>query len=116
MTENFKQWLGQEVDVEIDRPIGSAHPEFPNIIYPINYGHIPGTYSEIDHEEIDAYILGPEKPLQTFKGKVMAVIVRDDDEIKLIVTNGRRYTVEDIERTVFFQEKYYKHRIEEATN
>ena len=34
--------LGKIVKVTVDRPLGSAHPNYPNMIYPINYGYIEG--------------------------------------------------------------------------
>ena len=43
------------VNVIVDRPLGSAHPDYPDLIYPINYGYIEGTMAE-DGEEEDAYI------------------------------------------------------------
>lgn len=56
------EYLGTIVDVEIDRPMGSKHPEY-NYIYPINYGYIPNTKAK-DGEEIDAYVLGEFEPLE----------------------------------------------------
>ncbi|MFH1206984.1 MAG: inorganic pyrophosphatase [Patescibacteria group bacterium] len=109
--ENYKEWLGQNVTVAIDRPIGSSHPDFRDLMYPVNYGHIPGVVSDIDHEDIDAYILGQPQPLVSFEGKVIAVINRDNDEIKLVVTDGLEVAKEDIEKQVNFQEKYFKHSI-----
>ena len=38
----MKTYLGKEVKVIIDRPLGSCHPKF-DMIYPINYGYIPNT-------------------------------------------------------------------------
>jgi inorganic pyrophosphatase len=29
--------------IVIDRPHGHAHPLYPDIIYPCDYGHVPGT-------------------------------------------------------------------------
>jgi len=112
MKQNLKFWLGKKVKVKIDRPVGSKHPN-PKLktIYPINYGFIPGTFSEADNEEIDAYVLGPQKPLDRFKGKVIAVIRRKDNEIKLVVTDGTDYTIEEIKKLTYFQEKYHKSRI-----
>lgn len=39
-----KSYLGKTVDIQIDRPIGSVHPEHPGLIYPVNYGHIPNVF------------------------------------------------------------------------
>lgn len=49
--------LGKIVTVTVDRPLGSCHPEHPDLYYPINYGFIEGTIAA-DGEEEDAYILG----------------------------------------------------------
>ncbi len=106
-----KYWLRKTVKVEIDRPLNSAHPQFPKNIYPINYGYIPNTFSEIDKEEIDAYVMGPSEPIKNFIGKVIAVIVRTDDEIKLVVTDGIKYSNQDIRRMTDFQEKYHESSI-----
>lgn len=105
-------WLGRVVKVKIDRKIGFKHPDPQyQTIYPINYGFIPGTYPEADKEEIDAYVLGSEEPLEEFEGKVIAVIQRKDSEIKLIVTDGRDYTIEEIRELTDFQEKYHESEI-----
>lgn len=109
--DNYKFWLGKIVTVKIDRPIDFIHPDFPKTVYSVNYGFIPDTFSEVDNEEIDAYVLGKDKPLKEFKGKVIAVIVRVDNEIKLIVTDGTDYSDKEIEKLTHFQEKYYKSKI-----
>ena len=112
MSLDHKSWLGKEVKVKIDRPLGSKHPDSRfDLVYPVNYGFIPQTYCESDNEEIDAYVLGPKEPLKEFSGVVMAVIQRLDDELKLVVTDGRDYTVEEIKKLTDFQEKYFKSEI-----
>ena len=32
--------MGAEVLVHVDRPLGSRHPKYGNLIYPVNYGYI----------------------------------------------------------------------------
>jgi len=94
----------------MDRPLGSKHPD-PRFttIYPINYGYIPGTISEADQEEIDAYVFGPKIALAEFEGVVIAGIKREGDgEIKLIVSAGEDYTIDEIKELTHFQEKYHK--------
>lgn len=105
-------YLGKQVQVVMDRPLGSKHPKYEDMIYPINYGYIPDTLSG-DGMEIDAYILGEDKPLQTFQGLVIALIKRKDDrEYKLVVASDReRYTMEDIRRETAFQEQYFQSEI-----
>lgn len=31
-------FLGRTVQVTVDRPLGSAHPQYPDTVYPVNYG------------------------------------------------------------------------------
>jgi len=108
---NAKDFLGKEMKVVVDRPLGSKHPEY-NYIYPVNYGYIPNTASG-DGDELDAFILGENKPLEKFKGVCGAVIQRtDDDDDKLVVVGqGRTLSDSEIEKQVEFQEKWFKHEI-----
>lgn len=104
-------YIGRIVEVEMDRPLGSVHPKH-GFIYPVNYGYIPGTTSG-DGEELDAYVLGEHVPLKTFRGRVIAVIHRlDDDDDKLVVmADGRNYSDEQIYALVEFQEQWFKSEI-----
>lgn len=73
MKSNAFNYIGKEVNVIIDRPLGSSHPNYPNLIYLTNYGYVPNTVSG-DGEELDCYILGEYKPLKEYKGECIAVI------------------------------------------
>ena len=64
---NNKDYIGKIVDVNIDREFGSRHPKH-GFIYPVNYGYIPNTISG-DGEELDAYVLGVQEPLDVFYKK-----------------------------------------------
>lgn len=101
------------VTVKIDRPIGSYHPKHKDLYYPINYGYVEGVIAG-DGEEQDAYILGINEPLETFTGNIIAVIHRiNDNETKWVVAKeNTNYTVQEIEKQVQFQEKYFEHFIE----
>ena len=101
--------IGNIVKVIVDRPLGSHHPKYKNMIYTVNYGYVPGIIAA-DGEEQDAYILGVNEPITEFTGKVIAVIHRFDDvEEKLIVVpNGAYLTKEEIIRQVDFQERFFK--------
>ena len=101
-------FLGNIVSVEIDRPLGSRHPQW-GFIYPINYGFVPNTRAP-DDEELDAYVLGIFKPLREYTGKCVAVIHRlDDDDDKLIlVPEDRDYTDDQIRALTEFQERFFK--------
>jgi inorganic pyrophosphatase len=103
----MEEYLGKIVDVIVDRQMGSRHPEH-GFIYPINYGYIPETMAA-DGEEIDAYILGEFKPIEKFKGIVIAVIKRKDDiEDKLVVAETlNSYDIAQIKSLTEFTEKYF---------
>ena len=104
-------YLGKEVEVEIDRSMGSAHPKH-GFIYPVNYGYIPNTVSG-DGEELDAYVLGVFEPVENFKGTCIAIIHRtnDDDDKLIVVPKGKEYSNDAIESLVEFQEKFFEHEI-----
>ncbi len=36
-----ERYLGKTVTIKIDRHMGSVHPNYPDTVYPINYGYIP---------------------------------------------------------------------------
>ena len=96
------------VTVTIDRPLGSLHPEYPDLRYGLNYGYIEGISSP-DGDWQDAYIMGIDKPVSEFKGQVIAEIHRRDDiETKWVVAPiGTTFTAEEIRSATFFQERYF---------
>ena len=100
--------LGNIVKVIIDRPLGSHHPKHKDIIYPVNYGYIPGVIAP-DGEEQDAYILGVNEPITQFVGKVIAVIHRlNDIEDKWVVApENKVFSKDEIADLVAFQEKFF---------
>ena len=104
--------IGKIVTVTVDRLIGSCHPEYPDMIYPINYGYVKGIMAP-DGEEQDAYIIGIDDPVAEFCGRVIAIIQRlDDIESKLVVApDGIKFTENDIIAKTYFQEKYFKIKI-----
>lgn len=107
--EDYKDVLGKAVHCVMDRPLGSRHPRHPEMVYPINYGAVPGVMAG-DGAEQDVYVLGPTVPLAAFDGVVIAVIHRFDDvEDKWVVAEAPgTYTAEEILTTVKFQEQYYE--------
>ena len=104
--------LGEIVRVIIDRPLGSAHPNYPDMIYPINYGYIEGIIAP-DGKEQDAYVLGVDFKIEEFDGKIIAIIHRlDDVEDKWVVApQNANYSKEDIEKQIFFQEQFFSYEI-----
>lgn len=101
--------FGKTVTVLVDRPLGSRHPEHPDIVYPINYGHVPGVMAP-DGEEQDAYLLGVDEPVGRYTGVVSAAVHRlDDVEDKWIVTQeGFAFSEAEIREKLRFQEQYFR--------
>ena len=105
-------YIGKKVKAQIDRPINSGHPRYPESKYPINYGFVPKTISG-DGKELDCYILGVDVPLNQFEGRCIAVIHRtnDDDDKLVIVPEGKDFSDEEIRKQTYFQEQYYESEI-----
>ena len=106
-----KQYLGQRIEVKMDRPLGAKHPQW-GYVYETNYGFIPHTLSD-DGEELDAYVLGIDTPLDTFTGRCIAIIHRmDDNDDKLVVVpDGMELSDQEIESLTAYQEKWFNHII-----
>lgn len=110
--EKLETMIGQNINVFIDRPIGSVHPKHNDIIYPINYGYIKEILA-VDGDYQDVYVLGEDNVIDYCSGKVYAVIERENDvEDKLIVTtDDKDYSNEEIKEKINFQEKFFKYKI-----
>lgn len=106
--EDSIKYLNKTVNVKMDRPLGSKHPDW-DLIYEVNYGYVPNTISG-DGEELDCYVLGVDKPLDNFTGKCIAIIhrINDNDDKLIIVPEGMNFTDEEILNLTNFQEKYFK--------
>lgn len=106
--EKSIKYLNKTVTVKMDRPLGSKHPDW-DLIYEVNYGYVPNTISG-DGEELDCYVLGVDKPLDSFTGKCIAIIhrINDNDDKLIIVPEGMNFTDEEIRNLTNFQEKYFK--------
>lgn len=100
--------IGKMVTVTVDRPLGSYHPKHKDIYYPVNYGYIEGIIAP-DGEEQDAYILGVDKAVENFTGKIIAVVHRNDDveEKWIVAPEGMFFTKEEIQMRIHFQEQYF---------
>lgn len=111
-TNKLKEMIGKEIFIYIDRPIGSTHEEYENIKYKQNYGHIK-ELKALDGEYQDAYLLGISKPIDKYKGVVIAIIERkNDDENKLVIAKkGATYSTPEIRKLTNFQEKFFNSRI-----
>jgi inorganic pyrophosphatase len=70
-------------EICIDRPKGSVHPRFPELVYPLDYGYLKST-SGGDGNEIDIW------RGSVSVGKLIGIICtvdikKNDSELKLIV-------------------------------
>ncbi len=69
-------------EIVVDRPKGSAHPGFPDFVYPLDYGYIKDT-SSMDKDGIDVWVGSGEKKIDA----VMCVVdlMKKDSEIKILI-------------------------------
>jgi inorganic pyrophosphatase len=107
-TTNPKDYLNKEVKVVMDRQLGEKHPKW-DFTYPVNYGFVPDTTAP-DGEELDAYVLGIDKPLKEFTGKCIAIIHRtnDDDDKLIVVPENFEISHEEIKKETHFQEQWFE--------
>ena len=67
----------------LDRPRGSRHPKYPEVIYPLDYGYLEGT-SGGDGNEVDVWRGSMRE--SSLVGIVCTVdVLKQDSEIKLMV-------------------------------
>ena len=112
--EQLKAYLGKTVEIHIDRPIGYVHKKQNySLVYPINYGYIPGVLGG-DGEELDVYLLGVDKPVETYTARIIAIVYRHNDVEDKLVAVPENYTItkEQIESAIRFQEQYYDSEVE----
>jgi GrpB-like predicted nucleotidyltransferase (UPF0157 family)/8-oxo-dGTP pyrophosphatase MutT (NUDIX family) len=104
-----KEWkiLGKVVTVTVDRPLGSKHPRYPDIVFPINYGYVKDIKAK-DNELQDAYVIGTKKPINRFTGKIIAIIKRENDidEKWVVAPISKKFYKPQIMEYLNFQEKY----------
>lgn len=108
-----KSFLGKTVTLKTDRPVGTVHPRYPDLVYPVNYGHIPNILGG-DGKELDVYLLGVDTPVREYTARVIGIVHRHNDvEDKLVAApEGILFTKEEIAKAVQFQEQYYDTEIE----
>lgn len=69
--------------VVIDRPRGSAHPRYPEIVYPLDYGYLQGT-TTVDGGGIDVWV--GSSGIQPPDAVVLTVdLLKKDAELKLML-------------------------------
>lgn len=106
---NTEDYLDKIVKVKMDRPLGSKHPKH-GFVYEVNYGYVPDTISG-DGEELDAYVLGIDYPVNEFEGRCIAIVHRtnDDDDKLIVVPDGVVLSDIEIEQQITFQERWFEH-------
>ncbi len=87
MTNNSSFWnaidkLIGDSEVVIDRPKGSAHPKYPDLIYGVDYGYLKNT-SSMDGGGIDVWVGSDGKTADA----VMCIVdlIKRDSEIKILI-------------------------------
>ena len=109
-----QSYLGRMVKIGIDRPIGYVHHKKDRtLIYPINYGYIPGVLGG-DGEELDVYLVGVDKAVEEYTCRIVGIVYRANDvEDKLIgAPDGKIFTAEELAAAIHFQEQYYQTTVE----
>lgn len=90
--------LVREHPIVIDRPRGSRHPRYPEVVYPLDYGYLDGT-AAIDGGAVDcwrgslaeAVVTGAIVTVDTFKEdcEIKWLIGCTDAEIELALATHR---------------------------
>lgn len=79
-------WAAEEARVlangiTLERRRGTAHPRFPDIVYPLDYGYVEGTVGE-DGEPVDVFVgSGPPRLVGAYRTIDRR---RGDTELKLL--------------------------------
>lgn len=96
-------------NVILDRPKGSSHPRYPEIIYPLDYGYLENTTAS-DGDGIDVWLGSLTSAMNKTSSKTLTGILctfdtlKRDAEIKLLIG----CTEEDVQTIRnFHQEKMY---------
>lgn len=105
--EQAREYLGKKVELVIDRPLGSRHPE-NGFLYTVNYGYIPNTLAP-DGEGIDGYFLGTDEAVSRAEGTCIAIVHRrnDNDDSLVVVPEGMEISDGEIIKAVQFQEQFF---------
>jgi inorganic pyrophosphatase len=69
--------------VVIDRPKGSTHPRFPDLVYPLDYGYLENTVSS-DGAPVDIWRGTGTEPVAT-AAVVTVDTLKNDSEVKYLL-------------------------------
>jgi inorganic pyrophosphatase len=91
-------------EIVIDRPKGSRHPRYPDLIFPLDYGYLKGTVGG-DGDGIDIWMgTAPHRKLTAIASTVD--MNKRDAEIKLIIgcTDEEIAIVRDFHNTKYMSD------------
>ena len=75
--------LVNENEIIIDRPIGTKHPKYEDMVYIVDYGYIKNTKS-MDNNEIDVFVgSDPNKIIDSIICTID--LLKKDSEIKILI-------------------------------
>ncbi len=101
--------LGKTATVIVDRPYGSFHPYYGDVQYTANFGYVDNMTDDVFQ---DAYVYGPEEPVETFTGIVIAVLYRNNSHQSVwIVSGSGQYDRQDVMNAVGSTEQFTDTRI-----
>lgn len=88
MEQNPAFWQALETlvggsEIVVDRPKGSAHPRYPDFVYPVDYGFLSGTAS-MDGGGIDVWS-GTDARRQIDAIVCTIDLLKRDSEIKILI-------------------------------
>jgi inorganic pyrophosphatase len=96
LESNYWEYLDRLVAssrVVIDRPKGSHHPRYPDLVYPVDYGYLEGTKT-VDGGGLDVW--SGSMPVKCLSALVLTVdLFKRDVEIKLLLgcTEGEQVQI-----------------------
>ncbi len=74
--------LVADSEIVIDRPRGSAHPKYPDLIYKVDYGYLKNT-SSMDGGGIDVWVGTNGKTVDAII--CIVDLIKRDSEIKILI-------------------------------
>ena len=93
-------YLNEKVDVVVNHKIGTVSD---NILYLTNYGYLK------NDKNIKVHILGEFNSINTYTGKVIAIIRRGDEDI--LVVSNTNYSKDAINALIEYKEKNKKYQL-----
>ena len=92
---NHLQILVDESKIIIDRPKGSLHPKFTEVVYEVDYGYLKNTTS-MDGQGIDVFV-GTDNNQKVNGIAVTVDLFKRDSEIKILIgcTEDEKFKIQN---------------------